>query len=73
MTLKQNLLRRRIKRGSSLATSLGLLAASAATLIGTYVGLEPDVILWRAAVSGIVVGVLMSFGLSVIYVANATN
>ena len=62
-----------MKRNGSWATISGLLTASAVTLIGVVVGLEPDIILWRAFASGLLMAVLVSFGISVIYVANATN
>jgi hypothetical protein len=44
--------------------------ASLVTLIGIMLGLEPHVILLRAAVSAIAVGSVLSFGLSVIQLAN---
>jgi hypothetical protein len=73
MELKNQILRRRLKRNSSWATVSGLMTASAVTMIGMVTGLEPDIILWRALVSGLLMGLLVSFGISVIYVANAPH
>ncbi len=71
MSLKEQLIRRRMKRNSAWGTVAGLLTACSATLIGTVSGLEPDVILLRALVSGVLMSLLVSFGISVIYIANA--
>jgi len=71
MSLANQIKRRRMKRRNSLGQVCGLLTACAVTLIGLAVGLEPDVILWRALVSGVLIGCLVSFGMSVIDVANA--
>jgi hypothetical protein len=73
MGLKNQILRRRMKRNSSLATISGLVTASIVTLIGTATGLEPEIILWRAFASGVLMSLLISFGISVIYVANAPS
>jgi flagellar biosynthesis protein FliR len=61
------------KRGSPMGTVAGLLTAFGVTLIGMAVGLDPDVILWRAVTSGVLIGFLISFGMSVIHVANTTR
>lgn len=44
--------------------------ASAVTLVGVLLGLEPHVILLRAAVSAVLMGSVLAFGLSVIQLAN---
>jgi uncharacterized membrane protein YccC len=59
-----------MKRRGSFGMASGLLTACIVTLIGLAVGLEPYVILWRAAVSAFLIGAIVSFGMSVIYVAN---
>lgn len=73
MSLRNQIARRRMKRRSSLGQVCGLLTASAVTLIGLAVGLEPHVILWRAFVSALLIGSIVSFGMSVIHVANTSN
>ncbi len=70
MTLSQQILRRRIKRSASWATMVGLLTGCCVTLIGTFLYLEPDVILFRAAVSGCLLAALVWLGFNVIYLAN---
>jgi hypothetical protein len=50
-----------------------LLTASGVSLIGLTVGLEPHIILWRALVAAIVIGLIISFGLSVIHLANTSR
>jgi hypothetical protein len=56
-----------------LATVAALLTASAVSLIGLAIGLEPHIILWRAVVASSFVCVLVSFGLNVVYLANNTR
>ncbi len=73
MSLKNQIVRRRMKRRGSLGTVCGLLTACAVTLMGLAVGLEPHVILWRAFASAILIRSIVSFGMSVIYVANTSN
>ena len=73
MTLQNQVARRRMKRRGPLGRVCGLLTASAVTLIGLAVGLEPHVILWRAFVSAVLIGSLVAFGMSVIYVANTSR
>jgi hypothetical protein len=73
MTLKHHIARRRINRRGPIGKVCGLLTACGVTLIGTAVGLEPHVILWRSLVSAILIGALVSFGMSVIYVANTSD
>ena len=53
--------RRRTERKPWGAVS-GLLTACAVTLIGVVSGLEPDVILFRAAVAGCVLGLMATLG-----------
>ena len=73
MSLKHERMRRRLKRRGALAQVFGLLTACGVTLIGLAVGLEPHVILWRALVSAVLMGSLVSFGMSVIVIANVTR
>lgn len=47
-----------MKNGQPWSLLAGLLATSLVILIGVFRGLEPDVVLLRAAVSGVGVGVL---------------
>jgi hypothetical protein len=49
------------------------MTAGGVTFIGMMTGLEPDIILWRALASGVVMSLLLSFGISVIYVANTSS
>lgn len=73
MKLENQVARRRLKRKGPLAQVSALLTASAVSLIGLAVGLEPHVILWRSLVAALLMGGLVSFGLSVIYAANTTR
>ncbi len=73
MSLQHHIMRRRMKRRGPLGTVCGLLVACGVTLIGLAVGLEPHVILWRASISAVLIGSLVSFGMSVIYVANSSR
>ena len=73
MRLEHQLARRRLKRKGPLAKVAALLTASAVSLIGLTIGLEPHIILWRALIASLFVGVLVSFGLSVVYIANSTR
>jgi ABC-type uncharacterized transport system permease subunit len=50
-----------------------LLTGAAVSLVGLSVGLEPHVILWRAVIAAILIGSIVSFGLSVIDLANVTR
>ncbi|HMP78761.1 MAG TPA: hypothetical protein PKD54_04875 [Pirellulaceae bacterium] len=63
--------RRRRQRGK--AAACGLLTGCVVTLIGMTVGLEPHVILWRALLSGALMGVLVSFGMGVVQMANSNS
>ncbi len=70
MSLEHNLATRRLRRKGPLGKVSALLTASIVSLIGLSIGLEPHIILWRACVSSVLMGVLVSFGLGVIYMAN---
>lgn len=63
-------IRRRMRHGLPLGKLVGLLAGCLATLIGIASGHEPFVIFSRALISGVAVAILLSFGLSVIHLAN---
>ncbi len=73
MSLRNQMARRRLMRRGPIGKVSGLLTASAVTLIGLMVGLEPNIILWRAFVSGVLIGSLVAFGVSVIHVANVSR
>lgn len=73
MSLQTQIARRRLKRKGPLGKVSALLTASGVSLIGLTIGLEPHVILFRSLVSALVIGTIVSFGLSVIYVANTTR
>jgi hypothetical protein len=73
MSLENQIARRRLKRKGPLGKVSALMTASVVSLIGLAIGLEPHVILWRSLVSAVFIGAVVSFGLSVIYVANTTR
>ena len=73
MSLKNQIARRRLKRRGPIATLMGILTASGVTLIGLAVGLDPFTILYRASISAVLMCAVVSFGLSVVDVANTTN
>ena len=73
MKLEHNLATRRLRRKGPLGTVSALLTASVVSLIGLAIGLEPHIILWRALVSVVLIGSIVSFGLGVIYMANNTR
>ena len=50
----------------------GLLTACAVTLVGVMSGLDPHVILIRAAISSLVVGVVVAVGVSLVRVTRET-
>lgn len=60
----------RRRRLGPIGTVAGMCTASAVTLVGVLLGLEPHVILLRAAVSAVLMGSVLAFGLSVIQLAN---
>lgn len=73
MSLQNQIVRRRLKRKGPLARIAALLTASLVSLVGLGIGLEPHIILWRAVIASIVIGSIVSFGLSVVDVANITR
>lgn len=73
MRLENQIARRRLRRKGPLGRISALLTASTVALIGLAVGLEPHVILWRAIVAATLMGCLVSFGVSVIFIANTTR
>ena len=66
MKLEHNLATRRLRRKGPLGTVSALLTASVVSLIGLAIGLEPHIILWRALVSAVLIGSIVSFGLGVV-------
>jgi hypothetical protein len=60
----------RRRRLGPIGTVAAMCTASAVTLVGVMLGLEPHVILLRAAGSAILMGSVLTFGLSVIQMAN---
>ena len=73
MSLRNDLARRRLKRSGPLATAVSVLTASGVTIVGLAVGSQPYTICFRAVVSALILGCIVSFGLSVIEVANTRN
>lgn len=51
----------------------GLMTAACVTLIGVLLGLESNVILLRAAISGLVIGSVVSLGVSIVRLADAEH
>ena len=70
MSLNSQIANRRINRIGPLGKIVGLLTASLVSMIGLAMGLEPEVILWRAAIAACLIGVLVAFGVSVVQAAN---
>lgn len=70
MSLNSQIANRRIKRLGPLGKIASLLTASLVSLIGLTAGLEPEVILWRAAIAALLVGCFVAFGVSVVQAAN---
>lgn len=66
-------IKRRGRRRTAWGAMAGLLTACVVTLIGLFVELDPHIILGRACLAGVVMGVIVSFGVSVIYIANASS
>jgi len=52
---------------------VALLTAAFVTLVGVYLQLEPITILMRASVSAIVLGIVVSLGISVVRLADAES
>jgi hypothetical protein len=73
VSLQNQIARRRLKRKGPLAKIAALLTASAVSLAGLGIGLEPHIILWRSLLAAIFIGTLVSFGLSVVDLANVTR
>ena len=73
MSLRNDLVRRRLKRKGPISTVVSILTACGVTVVGLTVGLEPYTIFYRALVSAAILGCLVSFGLSVIDIANVTK
>lgn len=73
MGIEHQLARRRLRRKGPLAQVSALLAACAVWLVGSVMGLDPHIILWRSLVAAVLFGAIVSFGLSVIYMANSTK
>lgn len=73
MTLRHTLARRRLRRRGPIATIVAVMTACGVMIIGLIVGLEPFTICRRAAISALILGGLVSFGLSVIDIANTTD
>jgi hypothetical protein len=70
LSIDSQIANRRIKRIGPLSKIFGLMTACLVSIIGMSIGLEPEVILWRAFVAACVSGALVAFGVSVIQVAN---
>ncbi len=70
MSLRNQIARRRLRRRGPIATLVAVMTASGVTLIGLIVGLDPFTIFCRAGISAIALGSVVSFGLSVIDLAN---
>lgn len=69
--MARNVVRKpRRRRLGPVGTLGGLCTASIVTMVGILLGLEPHVILFRAAVSAVAMGSVLAFGLSVIQLAN---
>lgn len=67
--------RQRLRRKSSFPAGMfaALLTAVCITLIGVAIGLDPFVILSRAVMSAILLGTLVSFGMSVVRLMHAES
>jgi Na+/proline symporter len=70
LSIKNQITNRRIKRIGPIGKIIGLLTASFVALIGLAMGLEPQIILWRAVIASFLIGSVVAFGVSVIQVAN---
>ncbi len=71
MSLRHQIARRRLRRRGPIAMVFSVLTACGVTLLGLAFGLGPFTIFCRAVVSAILIGGLVSFGLSVINMANS--
>ena len=70
MSLNQQIANRRIKRIGPVGRIVGLLTACMVAIIGLVMGLEPEIILWRAFAAACLSGTVVAFGVSVIQAAN---
>ncbi len=61
----------RVRRTFPAGMFVSLLTGSIVTLVGIFSGLEPMVILVRSFVSAVVLGCLMSLGISIVRLANS--
>lgn len=61
---------RRLRRIGPIGRMCALLTASGVWVIGAVNGLEPHVILWRSLLAAMLIGGIVSFGMSVILMAN---
>ena len=69
--LQTRVANRRLRRIGPIGRMSALLTASGVWVIGAVNGLEPFVILWRSLIAAILIGAIVSFGMSVILMANA--
>ena len=70
MSADRKIANRRIKRIGPVGRIAGLLTACMVAIIGLTIGLEPQIILWRAFVAACLSGAVVAFGVSVIQAAN---
>jgi hypothetical protein len=70
MSVESRTANRRLKRIGPVGRMSALLTASGVWVIGAICGLEPHVILWRSLIAALLVGAIVTFGLSVILMAN---
>ena len=61
----------RVRRTFPAGMFVSLLTGSIVTLVGIFSGLEPLVILVRSFVSAVVLGCLVSLGISIVRLANS--
>ncbi len=66
----QVVMRRRLRRRYPVGMVAGMLTGSLATMIGVACGIDPFAVCTRALISGVIVGVLMSIGMSIVRAAN---
>ena len=70
MSFDRQIANRRINRIGPIGRIVGLLTACMVAVIGLLIGLEPEIILWRAFAAACVSGTVVVFGVSVIQAAN---
>lgn len=66
----QVVMRRRLRRRYPVGMVAGMLTGSLATIIGVACGIDPFAVCTRALISGAVVGIPMSIGMSIVRAAN---